>query len=101
MADKNSKVAAPTITGVSDIVAIAASAGGLEATALLAQNLPADQDCCYVIAQHMSPSHKSMLVQLLSRETKLTVTEIVDPTTPMANNIHIPPPSSGVVYEDG
>ncbi|TYC52283.1 hypothetical protein FMN50_18200 [Rhodobacterales bacterium] len=47
---------------VQNIIAIAASAGGLEATSALAQNLPSNQNCCYVVAQHMSPYHKSLLV---------------------------------------
>ena len=84
-----------------DIVAIAASAGGLEATSLLAQNLPTSQDCAYVIAQHMSPTHKSMLVQLLSRETTLAVEEIQERTVPQPNTIYIPPPGHDVVFEGG
>ena len=84
-----------------DIVAIAASAGGLEATSLLAQNLPTSQDCAYVIAQHMSPTHKSMLVQLLSRETTLAVEEIQSRTVPQANTIYIPPPGHDVIFEGG
>ncbi|WP_428925673.1 chemotaxis protein CheB [Marinibacterium sp. SX1] len=88
-------------TAPQDIVAIAASAGGLEATSLLAQNLPTGQNCCYVIAQHMSPTHKSMLVQLLSRETSLAVEEIQNPTLPQANTIYIPPPGHDVVFENG
>ncbi|QEW19671.1 Chemotaxis protein methyltransferase [Marinibacterium anthonyi] len=82
-----------------DIVAIAASAGGLEATSLLAQNLPTGQDCCYVIAQHMSPTHKSMLVQLLSRETTLAVEEIQERTVPVANTIYVPPQGHDVIFE--
>lgn len=87
-------------TKVSSIVAIASSAGGLEATSLLAQNLPSDLNCCYVIAQHMSPSHKSMLVQLLSRETKLEVEELENRTVPKPNVVYIPQPGYDVVYAD-
>ncbi|WP_339107047.1 chemotaxis protein CheB [Thioclava sp. GXIMD4216] len=83
------------------IVGIAASAGGLEATSLLAQNLPKSLDVAYVLAQHMSPSHKSMLVQLLARETSLAVVEIEERVVPAANTIHIPPPGHDVVLEDG
>ena len=83
------------------IVGIAASAGGLEATSLLAQNLPTNQNCVYVLAQHMSPSHKSMLVQLLSRETSLAVEELEERTTPVPNTIYVPPSGADVVYEKG
>ncbi|WP_192964239.1 chemotaxis protein CheB [Phycobacter azelaicus] len=83
------------------IVAIAASAGGLEATSILAQNLPSGMNCCYVIAQHMSPSHKSMLVDLLSRETSLHVEELQQRTVPKPNIIYIPPPAKDVIFNDG
>ena len=83
------------------IVGIAASAGGLEATTLLAQNLPVGINCCYVIAQHMSPSHTSMLVQLLGRETQLTVEELSAETTVKSGVIYIPPPGKDVIYTDG
>ncbi len=83
------------------VVAIAASAGGLEATSILAQNLPSGMNCCYVIAQHMSPSHKSMLVDLLSRETPLHVEELQQRTVPKPNIIYIPPPAKDVIFNDG
>ncbi|EPX75894.1 chemotaxis protein CheB [Salipiger mucosus] len=83
------------------IVGITASAGGLEATSLLAKNLPTEENCAYILAQHMSPSHKSMLVQLLSRETTLAVREIGQDTAPEPNTIYIPPSGVDVVYADG
>lgn len=83
------------------VVGIAASAGGLEATSLLAQNLPKSLNCAYVIAQHMSPSHKSMLVPLLSRETRLKVEEVEAETVPSPGTIYVPPPGRDVVLENG
>lgn len=83
------------------VVAIAASAGGLEATSLLAQNMPLGQNCCYVIAQHMAPSHKSMLVQLLSRETSLGVEQLARDTVPEKDTVYVPPPGKDVVFQDG
>ncbi len=83
------------------VVAIAASAGGLEATSLLAQNMPLDQNCCYVIAQHMAPSHKSMLVLLLSRETSLGVEQLTRETKPRNDVVYVPPPGQDVIFKDG
>ncbi|WP_425049773.1 chemotaxis protein CheB [Psychromarinibacter sp. S121] len=83
------------------IVGVGASAGGLEATSLLVQNLVKNLNCVYVLAQHMSPSHKSMLVQLLARETSLAVAEIEDGTEPVEGTIYIPPSGSDVIYVDG
>ncbi|MCH2164699.1 MAG: PAS domain-containing protein [Marinovum sp.] len=83
------------------VVAIAASAGGLEATSVLLQRLPDTSAACYVVAQHMSPSHKSLLSTLLSRETKLNVIEIEEDLVPKANTIYITPPNADVIIEGG
>ncbi|MEL7166532.1 MAG: chemotaxis protein CheB [Pseudomonadota bacterium] len=89
-------VAAPT-----PIVGIASSAGGLEAVSILVQNLPANAPAVYVICQHMSPTHKSVLTTLISRETKLPVEELEGVVEPKANTIYVTPPNSDVVYERG
>ncbi|WP_261385281.1 CheR family methyltransferase [Vannielia litorea] len=83
------------------VVAVAASAGGLEATSLMAKSLALDVGCCYVIAQHMSPHHKSMLVELLSRETELKILELEDDTKPSPNIVYIPPPGKDVIFSEG
>jgi two-component system CheB/CheR fusion protein len=58
------------------LVAIGASAGGLEAVSELLQNLPADTGMTYIYVQHLSPDHESSLPLLLSRSTKMKVTEV-------------------------
>ena len=49
------------------VVAIGASAGGLEALTQLVEQLSHDSGMAYVIVQHLDPKHKSMLTELLSR----------------------------------
>ncbi|MEO0667055.1 MAG: chemotaxis protein CheB [Pseudomonadota bacterium] len=83
------------------IVGIAASAGGLEAVSLLAQNLPTKVGAVYVVALHMSPTHKSVLSTLISRETKLPVHELSGEVVPEADAIYVTPPNTDVVYEMG
>ena len=51
------------------IVGIGASAGGLEAFRQLLQNLPADTGAAFVLVQHLSPTHESILPGLLARST--------------------------------
>ncbi|MEJ6388345.1 chemotaxis protein CheB [Gymnodinialimonas ulvae] len=82
-------------------VGIGSSAGGLEAASSLVQNLPPDANAVYVLAQHMSPTHKSLLTTLISRETPLPVVELNGTTKPVANTIFITPPNSDVILEDG
>ncbi|MEW2911874.1 chemotaxis protein CheB [Leisingera sp. JC11] len=83
------------------VVGIAASAGGLEALSNLAQNLPPSANAIYVIAQHMSPTHKSVLTSLIARETKLPVLELGRETRPEAGTIYVTPPDTDVVLESG
>jgi two-component system CheB/CheR fusion protein len=55
------------------VVAIGASAGGLDALERLFETLPADTGAAYVVIQHLSPDHKSMMDSLLSRHTEMPV----------------------------
>ena len=83
------------------VIGIAASAGGLEALSLLAQNLPKFANAIYVVAQHMSPTHKSVLSTLIARETQLQVRELEPETVPEVDTIYITPPNTDVTLENG
>ncbi len=85
------------------LVGIAASAGGLEALSELVQNLGQQDGACYVVAQHMSPTHKSMLSALLSRETTLPVEELGPEADilPERNTIYVVMPGYDVVVSEG
>lgn len=84
------------------IVGLGASAGGLEALQLFLSNLPAEQEnIAYVVVQHLSPTHKSMMVELLSRETSFDVLEIKNGLLPKANTIYITPPDRDVFLQNG
>ena len=78
------------------VVGIGASAGGLEALKPFVANLPTAVNMAYVIVQHLSPAYRSMMVQLLGRETTLPVEEIKDGTVLAANTIYITPPNKDV-----
>ena len=71
-----------TVTSDSDqkskpypIVAIGASAGGLEAMVELLENLPSNTGMAFVYIQHLDPGHDSKLPEILSRATKMKVYE--------------------------
>lgn len=82
-------------------VGIGASAGGLEALRPFVANLPAKANMTYIIAQHMSPDHPSLMVELLSRETQLNVEEAVNNVTAQADTIYVAPPNSDVTLLKG
>jgi two-component system, chemotaxis family, protein-glutamate methylesterase/glutaminase len=61
-----------------DIIVIGSSAGGVEALSRLCASLPADLPATVFIAQHLSPSARSVLPQLLDRAGPLPVLSPVD-----------------------
>lgn len=75
------------------IVGIGASAGGLEAFTELLRSLPLDIGVAYVLVQHLDPSHRSLLSELLAKTTALRVREIIDNTPVEANQIYVIPPN--------
>ncbi|HNF64189.1 MAG TPA: EAL domain-containing protein [Plasticicumulans sp.] len=83
------------------IVGIAASAGGLEALGGLLRPLPATGRLAYVVVQHLSPSHPSLLVQLLQRECALRVVDVSDGQEIVADTVYVTPPRTNVSIHDG
>jgi two-component system CheB/CheR fusion protein len=83
------------------IVGIGASAGGLEAFTELLRSLPLDADVAYVLVQHLDPSHRSLLSELLAKTTQLQVREIIDNTLAEANQIYVIPPNCDLAIADG
>ncbi len=82
-------------------VGIGASAGGLEALRPFVAGLPAHANMTYIVAQHMSPDHRSLMVELLARETTLKVEEASNNLPPKADTIYVAPPNSDVTVTHG
>lgn len=57
------------------VVAIGASAGGLEAIQEFFDNMPSNGNLSFIIIQHLSPDYKSLLVELISKHTFMKVQE--------------------------
>ncbi len=55
------------------VIAMAASVGGLNALSVILGGLPADFPAAIAIVMHLSPDHKSLLAEILSCRTELTV----------------------------
>ncbi|WP_298912366.1 chemotaxis protein CheB [uncultured Roseobacter sp.] len=83
------------------IIGIGSSAGGLEAIRELVATLPTDLLVAYVVVQHMSPHHKSLMTELVARQTSLAVRDVVDGAVPEPNVIYVTPPKTDVVYDEG
>ncbi|WP_170300681.1 chemotaxis protein CheB [Rhodoplanes serenus] len=83
------------------VVGIGASAGGLEALRPFVAALQSSSNLCFVVVQHLSPQHRSMMVELLARETRIPVVAINNGVTVKPNTIYIAPPNSDVFYRGG
>lgn len=80
------------------VVGIGASAGGLEALQELIKNLPKDNETlAYIIAQHLSPEHKSTMVELLGKISPLEVLEAEDGADIEVRKIYIAPPNKHII----
>lgn len=76
------------------IVAIGASAGGLQACTELLEALPVPARMAFILVQHLDPTHKSMLVDLLARHTALAVVEATNGMSIELEHLYIIPPGS-------
>jgi two-component system CheB/CheR fusion protein len=82
-------------------VGIGSSAGGLEAIRELVSALKPGRRMAFIITQHLSPSHTSMLVDLIRRESRLAVLDASDGECPKTNHIYITPPNRDIEIQDG
>lgn len=82
------------------IVAIGASAGGIEAFTELLKNLPADTGMAFVLVQHLDPKHHSMLTEVVARQTKMPVQEAAHGMHVQANHVYVIPPNAIMSISD-
>lgn len=84
-----------------DIIVIGASAGGVEALQRLCAGLPADLPAAVFIAQHLSPSSRSMLPQLLARAGPLPAISPVDGQAFERGHIYVAAPDQHMLVREG
>ena len=83
------------------VVALGASAGGLEAFRDVLQNLAIDSGMAFVLIQHLSPQHPSQLTSLLARVTSMPVSEVQHGTRAEPNHVYIIPPNTLMTISQG
>jgi two-component system CheB/CheR fusion protein len=74
------------------IVGVGASAGGLDAFRQMLSALPVDTGMGFVLVQHLSPTHASLLSEILGRTTVMPVTEVRDEPQVEPNHVYVIPP---------
>lgn len=92
---------ATVVKGSFPVVAIGASAGGLEAYKEFFSVLPLDTGMAFVLIQHLDPSHESMLAEIIAKTTKMAVEEVRSGVTIQPNRIYVIPPNALMALADG
>lgn len=83
------------------IVGIGCSAGGLEAMEVFFKNMPPDSGMAFVVIQHLDPSHKGLLPEILQRTTAMNVLHASERLRVKPNHVYVIPPNKSLSILNG
>ena len=83
------------------IVAIGASAGGLEALDLFLRSVPINSGMAFVVVQHLDPKRQGLLPELLQRATPMPVAQVTDRLKVLPNHVYVIPPNRDMSLLNG
>ena len=83
------------------VVGIGASAGGLEALEAFFSACPIDLGMAYVVIQHLSPDHQSLMASILSRRTAMPVAEVLDQMAIEPDHVYVIAPGRTLTLVQG
>src|SRR6266404_2397934 len=83
------------------VVGIGASAGGVEALEVFLDGARADSGMAFVVVQHLSPEHQSLMAEILSRHTSMPVIQIRDGMAIAANHVYVIAPGFTLTLQQG
>ncbi len=81
------------------MVAIGASAGGLDAFQTFFSRMPADSGMAFVLVQHLHPRHETLMPELISRQTPMPVQLVTDRTVAEPNCVYVIPPNATLTID--
>lgn len=76
-----------------DVVAVAASAGGLTALSNILSSLPPEFPSVVLVVQHLDPRHRSLMAEILSKRSPLEIREAKEGDTLSPKTVFIAPPN--------
>jgi len=82
------------------VIAIGASAGGLEAISAFFDYTPLDS-VSYILIQHLSADFKSQMVQILAQHSKLQVVEAIENVDIKSNTVYLIPSTKFMIVKNG
>ena len=83
------------------VVGIGASAGGLDACRKLVSVLPENIGMAFILVQHLDPTHESMMVDLLTGYTKMTVLLAANGMPMERDHLYVIPPATYLSVSGG
>lgn len=83
------------------VVAIGASAGGLDAFIEFFRSLPVDTGMAFVLIQHLEPSHHSLLTEIIAKSTRMPVEEVKARRKIRPNCVYVIPPNTLMAITNG
>ncbi len=83
------------------IVCIGASAGGLEALEQFLGHVPENSGMAYVVIQHLDPTQKGMLPELLQRISSMKVFQVKNRMAVKPNFVYVIPPNKSMSIAKG
>jgi two-component system CheB/CheR fusion protein len=95
------KLPTPETNNKAYTIGIGASAGGLDAIQELFDNLPGDTGFSFIIIQHLSPDHKSLLGEILAKHTTMQLFEAEEGTIVQPNCVYIIPNRKTMTIKNG
>ena len=84
-----------------DVVALAASAGGLSALGTVLSALPDDFPGPIVVVQHLDARHRSLMAEILNRRTRLRVKEAEEGDRLESHTVYVAPPDYHLLVNPG
>ncbi len=82
-------------------IGIGASAGGLEALREFFTSISSSTDCAFIVVQHLSPDHASIMDELLARTTSMAVQKASDGVLVERNSVYVIPPRKNMSLKEG
>lgn len=82
------------------VIGIGASAGGLEALEAFFDNIPLNTGMSFCVVQHLSPNHKSMMNELLSRRSELKIATAENGENIEPDHIYLNPNDSNIIVKN-
>lgn len=99
--EPNGRASPKPASGDFPVVALGASAGGLDAFKKFFDALPADSGMAFVLIQHLDPTHESLMVDLLAGHTSMKVLQAADRMQLARDHVYLIPPGAYLAINSG